>query len=105
MDNPLYFALKCVLALSTLVFLVWQLWQLRHWQRQFVLNGNGEGRFSNGEDFRLLRRTWVTPFVCLIYYESQGKAHLLPLWADMLSDTDYRHLCRLLLKAKSGEPT
>lgn len=84
-------------------FLIWQLWWLKDWRLSFVLNGKGDGRLSTGEPFRVLRRTWVTPFVCLMYLDAEDKTRLLLLWADMFNDADYRHLCRLLLKAKTIE--
>lgn len=65
-----------------------------------MLNDKGEGRLSTGEHFKVQKRTWVTPFVCLIYIEVDAEQRLLMVWADMLVDTDYRLLCRLLLRAK-----
>lgn len=82
------------------IFLLSQLWRLQHWRLDFVLSDKGEGRLSTGEHFQVLRRTWVTPFVCLMYIEVDTQLRLLMVWADMLDDTDYRHLCRLLLRAK-----
>ncbi|EGM69024.1 hypothetical protein SOHN41_02832 [Shewanella sp. HN-41] len=81
--------------------MLYQLWRLKDWQLSFILNLKGEGRLSTGEHFQVLRRTWVTPFVCLMYLDIDAKARLLPLWADMFTDADYRHLCRLLLNAKT----
>ena len=92
---------RFVLAGFILGFLGYQLWRLRTWHCRFELNGKGKGLLSTGEAFHVLPRTWVTPFVCLVYYQSADKLHLLPLWADMFSDADYRHLCRLLLKVKT----
>lgn len=82
-------------------FLLYQLWRLKDWQLSFVLNLKGEGRLATGEQFQVLRRTWVTPFVCLLYLDIEAQPRLLPLWADMFTDADYRHLCRLLLNAKT----
>ena len=82
------------------IFLLSQLWRLQHWRLDFMLNDKGEGRLSTGEHFKVLKRTWVTPFVCLIYIEADAEQRLLMVWADMLVDTDYRLLCRLLLRAK-----
>ncbi|MFV0596946.1 protein YgfX [Shewanella sp.] len=93
--------LRFLFAVLLLGFCCYQLWRLRTWHCRFELNSKGEGWLSTEEAFHVLPRTWVTPFVCLVYYQSGDKLHLLPLWADMFSDTDYRHLCRLLLKAKA----
>ncbi|MGL6123746.1 MAG: protein YgfX, partial [Shewanella sp.] len=89
--------LKYLLILFVVIFLVVQLWQLRYWRLDFVLSDKGEGRLSTGEHFQVLSRTWVTPFICLIYIDVGGQPRLLILWADMLNDVEYRHLCRLLL--------
>ncbi|MFB2802083.1 protein YgfX [Shewanella seohaensis] len=100
-DVVFWRVLKLVFAVLILGFLGYQLWRLRAWHCRFELNGKGEGWLSTGETFHVLPRTWVTPFACLVYYQSADKLYLLPLWADMFSDTDYRHLCRLLLKVKT----
>ncbi|SIQ58567.1 toxin CptA [Shewanella morhuae] len=76
------------------------MWRLQHWHLEFVLNNKGEGRLSTGEHFKVLKRTWVTPFVCLIYIDVDTQIRLLMVWADMVNDAQYRHLCRLLLRAK-----
>ncbi|MCH1928698.1 hypothetical protein L9G16_00730 [Shewanella sp. A25] len=102
-DNLLLSLLKYVLIAVVFVFLIHSLWRLGDWQRRFSLNANGEGRLEDGEVFYILKETRVTPFVCLIYYVANDKKQLLPIWADMLSDTDYRHLCRLLLQAKTKQ--
>lgn len=93
--------LKLAVIVLNLCFLLYQLWRLRDWQLSFALNRTGEGRLATGEQFQVLPRTWVTPFVCLMYLNVGAKPRLLPLWADMFTDTDYRHLCRLLLNAKT----
>lgn len=92
--------LKYLFIVLVSIFLLLQLWRLQHWRLDFVLSDKGEGRLSTGEHFQVLKRTWVTPFVCLIYIEVDTQLRLLLVWADMLNDTDYRHLCRLLLRAK-----
>ena len=100
-DTAVLHGLRAIFAVLILGFLCSQLWQLRKWHCRFELNGQGDGWLSTGEAFHVLPRTWVTPFICLVYYQSADRLHLLPLWADMFSDTDYRHLCRLLLKVKT----
>jgi toxin CptA len=92
--------LRLGLFLLSVSFLIWQLWRLKDWRLSFMLNGKGDGRLSTGEHFRILRRTWVTPFVCMIYIDVEENTRLVLLWADMFTGVDYRHLCRLLLKAK-----
>ena len=62
---------------------------------------------NNGHDylravtFRLTKNVWVTPFVSVFCVEltetERPKRQVLCVWADMLDDTNYRNLCRLLL--------
>ncbi|WP_115405280.1 protein YgfX [Shewanella morhuae] len=91
---------KYLCILLVMLFLILQMWRLQHWHLEFVLNNKGEGRLSTGEHFKVLKRTWVTPFVCLIYIDVDTQIRLLMVWADMVNDAQYRHLCRLLLRAK-----
>lgn len=76
------------------------MWQLRHWHLSFVLSEKGEGRLPTGDHFYVLKNTLVTPFVCLIYARVDEQLRLWLIWADMLDEVNYRHLCRLLLRAK-----
>ncbi|QYX65921.1 hypothetical protein K2227_06245 [Shewanella putrefaciens] len=99
-DNFALSLLKYLFIALVCIFLLSQLWRLQQWRLDFVLSDKGEGRLSTGEHFKVLKRTWVTPFVCLMYIEVDTQLRLLMVWADMLDDTDYRHLCRLLLRAK-----
>ncbi|MCS6174606.1 protein YgfX [Shewanella sp. SP1S2-4] len=99
-DNFALSLLKYLFIALVCIFLLSQLWRLQQWRLDFVLSDKGEGRLSTGEHFQVLKRTWVTPFVCLMYIEVDTQLRLLMVWADMLDDTDYRHLCRLLLRAK-----
>ncbi len=51
------------------------------------------------DKFQLILRPIVTPFILLFYIRIEGsrKKRLMIVWADMLNDTSFRHLCRLLL--------
>lgn len=91
-----------ILALLLMLTLMW-LWRLQQWHFRFALNSKGEGRLASGEHFGVLRRTWVTPFICLMYIKVDQQIRLIPLWADMFDDVEYRHLCRLLLQAKTAQ--
>ncbi|MGL5390882.1 MAG: protein YgfX [Shewanella sp.] len=91
-----------ILVLLIAITIIW-LWRLQQWQCAFVLNSKGEGQLASAEPFSVHRRTWVTPFVCLMYIQLEQQVRLIPLWADMFTDNDYRHLCRLLLQAKAAQ--
>lgn len=97
-----------------LVFFSYQFWQLSYWHCRFSLGRDGEGQIAwrvkrrlasvdetSMEKFTLVMNPIVTPLVVFFYVHSQdmrvGHRRLVIVWADMLDDTSYRHLCRLLL--------
>nr|WP_258405010.1 protein YgfX [Shewanella psychrotolerans] len=52
---------------------------------------------DNEKSYRL-KRLWISPFVVLFQMTVEQEKHLIVVWRDMLDDTSYRHLCRLLLR-------
>lgn len=114
LDNLIYLSIKYCAACLTLTFFSYQFWQLKHWYCRFSLGRDGEGRIVFGdksqltsvdetamEKFTLVLNPIVTPLVVFFYINTQdmsvGRRRLVIIWADMLDDTSYRHLCRLLL--------
>ncbi|SQH75589.1 conserved membrane protein of unknown function [Shewanella benthica] len=114
LDNIIYLSIQYCAAGLTLVFFSYQFWQLTYWYCRFSLNRDGEGQIVfRGrselavvdeiamEKFTLILSPIVTPLVVFFYVHTQdmhvGHRHLVIIWADMLDDTSYRHLCRLLL--------
>lgn len=80
------------------VFFIWQGWRLSRWQCEFRLSTSGSGSFSNGQRFILVRKAFISAFFVVFYYQCVGesKKKMIVVWSDMLTDTNYRHLCRLL---------
>ncbi|WP_299794103.1 protein YgfX [uncultured Shewanella sp.] len=104
-DNLYYLLIKGLCLSLLFLFLSYQLWSLNHWRCKFSLDVRGEGRLDNrrGDEsvkFKLAGRRVVTPFASLFYLQTDRDKRLLIVWADMLDDTSYRHLCRLLLAQK-----
>ncbi len=114
LDNLIYLMIKYCAAGVTLVFFSYQFWQLSYWHCRFSLGRDGEGQIAWGvkrrlasvdetsmEKFTLVMNPIVTPLVVFFYVHTQdmsvGHRRLVIVWADMLDDTSYRHLCRLLL--------
>ncbi|MCL1123110.1 protein YgfX [Shewanella surugensis] len=99
-DNVIYLSIKVLITLSLMLFFIWQGWQLRSWQYQFSLMSSGAGHFSDGRRFTLVRRAFISPFAVIFYYQYlDGKQYsMMIVWADMLTDINYRHLCRLLIQ-------
>ncbi|ABV35751.1 conserved hypothetical protein [Shewanella sediminis HAW-EB3] len=106
-DNFYYSFAKYLLFTLILLFFSYQFWSLNHWRCRFSLNVKGEGSLDEmirGErkTFELSGRRIVTPFVSLFYIRTVSEKRLIIVWSDMLDDTSYRHLCRLLLTKKHG---
>ncbi|MPY23291.1 hypothetical protein FM037_21700 [Shewanella psychropiezotolerans] len=114
LDNLIYLIIKYCAAGFTLVFFSYQFWLLTYWHCRFSLSRDGEGQIAFScrnhlaavdeiatEKFTLVMSPIVTPLVIFFYVHTQdmnvGHRRLVIIWADMLDDTSYRHLCRLLL--------
>lgn len=99
--TPVFSALKIVTALVICLYFIGLLFKLRTWHWQFGLTAQGElidaapdGRQQSSE----VLSARVTPLLCVMQIKSpEGQRRLGLVFADMLSDADYRSLCRLLL--------
>ncbi|GAB1070148.1 MAG: protein YgfX [Shewanella algae] len=98
LDYPFYLSFKYLCLLLMLAGFGLALWRLRRWQLCFWLNELGEGQFEPGSSFELSGRPWISPFVVTFTYQGEDNYGRCWLFADMFDDTDYRHLCRLLLQ-------
>ncbi|QFU21695.1 hypothetical protein FS418_07300 [Shewanella sp. YLB-09] len=114
-DNLLYQVFKYVLLTACLVFFIYQFWRLNRWTCKFSLVSTGDGRViyptvnqlnsdcdeAYFEKFTLIKKPVVTPFVVQFYIQieegNRSSKRMMFVWADMLDDTSYRNLCRLLL--------
>ena len=82
-----------------------QFWLLKSWHREIIINSEGEGHFIHRnktyETFQVSSLSRVTPLVVILRYQmhkADGKVYksVLPIFFDMLTDNDYRHLCRMV---------
>lgn len=84
----------------TLGLISYLLWSHHHWFCHFSLNQNGSGMLDSNQAFVINTRPFITAFVSIIYIEitqpNANKVAMIWVWSDMLDDTSYRHLCRLL---------
>ncbi|WP_299492289.1 protein YgfX [uncultured Shewanella sp.] len=94
----IFLTVKLLLFIALSILFVWQGWKLKCWQYQFSLTASGTGHFSNGRQFNLVKRPLISAFAVVFYYQypDEKKIGAMMIWSDMLTDTDYRHLCRLL---------
>jgi toxin CptA len=117
LNSLIYQIIKLSLVLSVAGFFIYQFWQLSRWKYQFTLDDAGQGILSvtesvpsasdiNQQHFTQQRSAIVTPLFCLLFLEMTADNRqikmILPVWRDMLDDTSYRHLCRLLSRPISN---
>ena len=95
-ESLVYLVSKALIFSLCCGFFAWQFWLLRFWSRQFILSADGNVRL-NQQRFVIKGRPIVTPFAVVFDIQSGCEEKRLVVWADMLNDTNYRHLCRLLL--------
>ncbi|WP_326521682.1 protein YgfX [Shewanella goraebulensis] len=91
--------------IAVVTFFSWHLIKLKHWHYDIYLSDIYEGKL-NQQLFCFWREPIVTVFACMMFIEldstsDKKKKVLLIVWSDMLSDKDYRQLCRLLIKLKN----
>lgn len=95
-ENTFYIWFKFLVFTACCGFFIWQFYRLRYWRCQFVLKADGGGKLDHCMDFVISGKPVITPFAVMFDIAVMGKKKRLVLWADMLDDTNYRHLCRLL---------
>ncbi|MDB2386890.1 hypothetical protein N9W21_06060 [Shewanella sp.] len=98
-DSPFYLTIKAICFILCSVFFVWQFWRLKDWSCQFLLSSDGHGKLGLRQRFVVTGKPLITPFAVLFDVQCEQDIKRLVVWRDMLDDTDYRHLCRLLLLA------
>ncbi len=95
-DNLLYLCFKYLLFIICVSFFAWQLWRLRTWRCQFVLRSDGVGKLAGQTAFNVIAKPVITPFAVMFDIKLATQTRRIVIWADMLDDINYRHLCRLL---------
>ncbi|TCN87927.1 protein YgfX [Shewanella fodinae] len=101
LDFRYYQPLRWGLMLSVISYFGYQLWRLRDWSVSFWLSGNGQGLFDADQMFTVGEPVLVTPWLVSFRCLQANRFQRLYLFRDMFDDTDYRHLCRLLLNRDS----
>ncbi|WP_268244268.1 protein YgfX [Shewanella algicola] len=97
---------QLLLALLTLCLMVYCWRKLTRWQCIFSLDKRGFAQIVEHSSQTYLvdfcRRALVNPLFCMIFLQDihSGERRILWVWHDMLTDTEYRTLCRLLLQLK-----
>ncbi|WP_028762737.1 protein YgfX [Shewanella colwelliana] len=92
-----YIILRYACAMLLLSYLGWQFYQLKTWHCSFWIDEAGKAGLSKPNISCQLKRFWVSPFAVVFQLENDQSSHFVIVWRDMLDDTSYRHLCRLVL--------
>ncbi|MGS0694545.1 protein YgfX [Shewanella sp. 0m-4] len=95
-ENISYILLKALLFIACCIFFIWQIWRLKTWRCRFVLRADGGGKLEGNIGFVVKGKPVITPFAVMFDISFAKRSTRLVVWADMLDDTNYRHLCRLL---------
>lgn len=101
LDYLFYQPLRWLMVTTLIGYFSVRLWRLRYWQLEFWLAGNGGGQFETGDSFDVAEPVMVTPWLVSFSCQLPTGFRRLYLFSDMFDDTDYRHLCRLLLNRNS----
>ena len=95
-----FLGLKIFLFLLVLTLLVGHYIKLSRWQVNLTLCDLDAPLLDNRPCEFV--RCYVMPLACFVYVRDDVKEHLIIVFRDMLSDSDYRLLCRLLLRQNKG---
>ncbi|MCF1427167.1 MAG: hypothetical protein LPD71_12665 [Shewanella sp.] len=101
---PQFSWLKWALFCLTLGYflLLWQ--RLKGWQCDFIVAADGSA-FSEAGDPLEIKLVWISPLIILLHISCRERKSACFIFRDMVSDSDYRSLCRwLYCHKKSGSP-
>ena len=102
----IFLGIQLLLVLLTLGLLLYCWRKLTVWQCCLSLNHLGSITLSehglSAARVVLSRPAMVSTLVCVVFFQDvkSGEKRWLWIWHDMLTDTEYRTLCRLLLQLK-----
>ena len=95
--------LQYLIAMSIIGYFGYKVFHLKHFKLAFALHSEHRFKYSNDAADYLCRVLWVSPLLCAFYVlpvdepETKRQKRLIIIWRDMLSDSNYRHLSRLLI--------
>jgi toxin CptA len=109
-DNVLYLGIRVLTGLIILSVFAYQCYRLTQWCWDIRLDSAGAGELRQclaleSQSFVQDKPAIVTPVMCVLFLtltseqaKDKGRSNkrVLAVFVDMLNDTDYRHLCRIL---------
>jgi len=100
----IYQLIQVLLIISTILIFVFGWRKISRWRCLLSLGNKRAGTLlydvmGQPQNIRLSKKPFISPLLCVIFlqYTKTGENRLLLVWSDMLDDTGYRTLCRLLL--------
>jgi toxin CptA len=103
-SSLIYHIIQTLLFIVVMLIFVFEWRRLSHWRCLFSLGNKRAGTLLYGtgvqaSNISLSKKAFICPLVCIIFLQvsKSGDQRLLLVWSDMLDDTAYRDLCRLLL--------
>ncbi|MGI2257800.1 protein YgfX [Shewanella sp. GXUN23E] len=101
---PLFGWLKWALFGLTLGYFLW-LWQhLKNWQCDFSVSADGSAFCVDGKPLDI-KPVWISPLIILLHISDGKQTSACFIFRDMLSDSEYRSLCRWLYSHKKSGST
>ena len=95
-ENTFYLLVKYLIACVCIAFFIKQFLALRHWHYNFIVRSDGSGKLEQAGNFIVINKPFITPFALMFDIQLLHETKRVVVWADMLDDINYRHLCRLL---------
>ncbi|MFT6131673.1 MAG: toxin CptA [Shewanella sp.] len=100
----IYHAIQMLLFVTIIIIFFYSWRRVSSWRCLLTLGDKGAGTLLQGENgslnkITLTKKPFISPLMCIIYLQhlQTGENRVLLVWSDMLDDTAYRNLCRLLL--------
>ena len=101
--------LQYIIVLALVSYFIYQITLLKKFKLMFTLYSDNRLKYSGDSTGYSCQVLWVSPLLCAFYVSAsetpervQPESKLLIIWRDMLSDSNYRHLSRLLLLIRRG---
>ncbi|KVX03416.1 protein YgfX [Shewanella frigidimarina] len=100
----IYHSVQMLLFIIVIVIFAYRWRSVSRWHCLLTLGDKKTGTLvqrGNGSSNKIIltKRAFISPLLCVIFLQhlQTGDNRILLVWSDMLDDTAYRNLCRLLL--------
>ncbi|RYV01161.1 hypothetical protein SOPP22_16530 [Shewanella sp. OPT22] len=102
--------IQVVIAIAICSYFSYAIYRLKSYKCSFSLHSRNLFKFANNPNEFECKVLWVSPLLCAFYIlpnteveDQTGKSQFIIVWRDMLSDSNFRHLSRLLLYIRRNQ--